>query len=218
MAPQDSQLADAYRTTHQSWDKVAGLYEETFRDVALYNDTYDLFCALVENRGARILEIGCGPGNITRYLLSKRPDFRVEAIDVSQAMIALARKAAPGAAFRVMDCRDLDRVDARYDGIVCGFCAPYLSREDCEKLIADCANLLWPGGSFYLSVTEGDYAQSGYEQGSSGDRMFVFYHSEAFLRAALAKAGFAEPAAVRKTFQNKNGKPSTHLIILAKKI
>lgn len=39
-------------------------------DLDLYNDTYDAFCQAVYKPGARIFEIGCGPGNITRYVLA----------------------------------------------------------------------------------------------------------------------------------------------------
>ena len=59
-------------------------------DLDLYDDTYDTFCEEVNIENATILEIGCGPGNITKYLLNKRPDFRIEGVDVSPNMILLA--------------------------------------------------------------------------------------------------------------------------------
>ena len=62
---------DKYRETFETWNKVAQLYEDKFMDLDLYNDTYDQFCELLLKKNASILEIGCGPGNITKYLLSK---------------------------------------------------------------------------------------------------------------------------------------------------
>lgn len=38
----------------------------------LYNDTFDKFCDLVEKRGADILDIATGPGNVAKYLYCKK--------------------------------------------------------------------------------------------------------------------------------------------------
>ena len=53
----------------------AKLYQEKFMDLALYNDSYGYFCSALDKPQAKILEIGCGPGNITMYLIQtkKRP-------------------------------------------------------------------------------------------------------------------------------------------------
>lgn len=61
---------DPYKETFETWNKVASLYQEKFMELKLYNDTYDLICNVVIKNKATILEIGCGSGNITRYLLS----------------------------------------------------------------------------------------------------------------------------------------------------
>ena len=58
-------------------------------DLNLYNDTYDRFCEEVNIDKATILDIGCGSGNITKYILNKRPDFRIKGIDTSPNMIEL---------------------------------------------------------------------------------------------------------------------------------
>jgi trans-aconitate methyltransferase len=158
---------DHYENTFQTWDKLASSYQDRFMDLDLYNDTYDLFCSLIEKQAASIFEIGCGPGNVTRYLLSKRPDFKIKATDVAPSMLALAKKNNPAIEVELMDCREIDKIAERVDGIMCGFCMPYLSKDDCLKLIKDCAGLLSSGGVLYFSTIEGDYNASDYE--TSGD-------------------------------------------------
>lgn len=59
---------DKYFETFETWNKVASLYEENFMNLEVYNESYDLFCNTVHTPNASILEIGCGPGNITKYL------------------------------------------------------------------------------------------------------------------------------------------------------
>lgn len=51
-----------------------------------------------------ILDIGCGPGTLTRLLAEKVPHGRVVGIDASASMIELAKaQAIPNASFSVMD-------------------------------------------------------------------------------------------------------------------
>jgi cyclopropane fatty-acyl-phospholipid synthase-like methyltransferase len=207
---------DPYQITFQTWNKVAQLYQQKFMDLDLYNDTYDRFCELVEKQGAWVLEIGCGPGNITRYLVDKRPDFRLEAIDVAPAMIELAKANVPAARFRVMDVRALHTIEGAYDGIMCGFCLPYLSREDSVKLFTDCAALLPAGGIGYFSAIEGAYEQSGFKAASTGDETYVYYHPTQGLLEQLHTAGFELVAQCHKPYAQGDA-VSTHVILIVRK-
>ena len=133
---------DPYKETFETWNKVASLYQEKFMGLKLYNDTYDLICNVVIKNKATILEIDCGPGNITKYLLSKRPDFNIFGIDIAPNMIELAKINNPKANFAVMDSRNISEIETKYDAIVCGFCLPYLSETDSQKLIFEANYLL----------------------------------------------------------------------------
>jgi predicted TPR repeat methyltransferase len=212
---------DSYNITFKTWNAVAQAYQDKFMDLDLYNDSYDRFCRLVKKSPARILEIGCGPGNIARYLLSQRPDFILEGIDVAPNMVALAQANNPTARFSVMDVRQLDTswlvsppTSAKFHGIVCGFCIPYLSKNDCAKLIRDVAQLLHPGGIFYCSAMEGDDAQSGYEVASTGHQAYVYYHQAAYITEQLQVNGFG---GIQLTRQQHPGREATEMIFMAEK-
>lgn len=147
---------DKYLETFQTWNKVAKLYEDKFMDLDLYNETYETFCELLLKKNPSILEIGCGPGNITKYLLDKRPDFEILGTDISPNMIELVKTNCPNAMFEVIDSREIENIKNKFDAIVCGFCLPYLSELDVEKFIIDCENLLNENGKIYLSFVEGE--------------------------------------------------------------
>jgi SAM-dependent methyltransferase len=68
---------DAYQTTFETWDKLAELYYEKFSAIRIYDETYNHFCSLLTKQHSTVLEIGCGPGNVTRYLLDHRPDLQI---------------------------------------------------------------------------------------------------------------------------------------------
>lgn len=208
---------DKYKTTFETWNKVADLYEDKFMDVDLYDDSYNLFCQGIEKENPAIFEVGCGPGNITRYILAQRPDFQIKAIDVAPNMITLAKINNPTADFEVMDCREIDKITTVFDGIICGFCMPYLSRTDCEKLLKDSSQLLESGGILYFSCIEGDYKTSGYETGSTGDSCYIYYHEEAFFVKTLEDNGFELVSLFKKRHPFDEESKQVHLIFVAKK-
>jgi cyclopropane fatty-acyl-phospholipid synthase-like methyltransferase len=166
---------DRYKETRDIWNKIAGIYQDLFMDLDLYDHTYVIICSMLK-QDARLLEIGCGPGNITKYLLTQRADFHILGTDIAPNMIMLAEQNNPQARFKVMDCRKISDLEMTFDGVICGFCLPYLSPEDVASLVADVYQLLHKQGLFYLSFVEGDPQNSGYRTGSSGDRLFFYYH------------------------------------------
>jgi len=153
------------------------MYEEKFMEFDLYNDTYNFFLEFIKYPSPDLLEIGFWPGNITRYILSKRPDTSILGIDISPTMIQLAMKNNPTVSFKVMDCWDIQMLENAYNAIICGFCIPYLSGEDCSNLINNCHDLLVKDGIFYLSFVIGNYDQSGYLKGSTGGKLYFYYHT-----------------------------------------
>ncbi|MFN8864488.1 MAG: class I SAM-dependent methyltransferase [Flavobacteriales bacterium] len=84
-----------YEETFETWNNIASLYQDKFMGLDLYNETYDFICNTIDKPHAKVLEIGCGPGNITKYLLSKRPDFDIFGIDIAPNMVELARQNNP---------------------------------------------------------------------------------------------------------------------------
>ncbi len=199
------------------FDKRANEYQAKFMDVGLYHDTFDLFCKSIKKENAEILELACGPGNITRYLLNKRPDFKILGIDLAPNMIELAKRNNPTASFQCMDCRDIRLLGKKYDAVMCGFCLPYLSKEESVQLISDVYNLLESNGLLYISTMEDDYAKSGLESSSSGDQMFIHYHEADYLTQALLENGFKIIDVQRIEYPKQDGSKTTDLVIIAGK-
>ena len=206
-----------YIETFETWNKVASLYQSEFMNLDLYNDSYDIICDSLTEANSKILDVGCGPGNITKYLLSKRPDLNILGIDISPNMIDLAKANNPTANFEVLDIRQMDEVNAKFDGIVCGFCLPYLSPTDGLKLIFDCYNLLNDDGLLYISFVEGNPVNSGFQNSSCGDRTYFYYHNLADLKVTLTKNNFNDIQSIIVEYRKSECEIELHTIITAKK-
>ncbi|MBS1761876.1 MAG: class I SAM-dependent methyltransferase [Bacteroidetes bacterium] len=208
-------MLDKYKETFKTWNKVASLYQEKFMNLDLYNETYNYICENLKIDRAKILDVGCGPGNITKYLLSKRKDFVILGIDVASNMIELARKNNPNARFSIMDARRVNDLDARFDCIICGFILPYLSQNDFERFLNDSYRLLNHNGLIYLSYVEGDSINSGYQTGSSVDKVYFYYYSEDFVKSKLAENNFSDIKTFKVQYKRTETDIETHTIMIA---
>lgn len=210
-------MEDRYIETHKTWNNIAQLYEEKFMEVELYNDTYKRFCDLLSRPDASVLEIGCGPGNITRHILDFNPKLKVLATDISKNMIHLAKKNNPEVEIQILDCRDLETINSKFDGIICGFTIPYLSKLDCLKLFSDCSSLLTEEGVLYISFVSGDYEKSDFISGSSGNRTYFYYHELKRIKQELELNHLIVVDFIQKEYKNSDTIFETHTIINAKK-
>jgi ubiquinone/menaquinone biosynthesis C-methylase UbiE len=200
------------------FNKYADMYQDKFMDVGLYHDSFDLFCSLIP-KNAEVLEIACGPGNISKYLLQKRPDFKIFGIDIASNMIALAKANNPKAEFQLMDARAIGTINRKFNAVMCGFCLPYLSKEETMKLISDASALLHTKGVFYISTMEDDYSKSGIKKTSSGtDETYMYFHQADYLSEALIADGFKIISLVRQDFPTTDETKTIDLVIIAQKV
>ena len=207
---------DKYKETFETWNNIASVYQDKFMDLNLYNDSYDYICNSVTKGKAKLLDIGCGPGNISKYLLSKKPDFDILGIDIAPNMIELAKVNNPTATFKVMDSRQISNLDTKYDGIICGFCLPYMSLAESNELISNCYDLLNENGLIYLSFVAGDPNKSDFKVGAGG-RVYFQFHSLDILMKQLIKIKFDKVETFKVKYKISDTQFDIHTILIAKK-
>ncbi|MFE0251271.1 class I SAM-dependent DNA methyltransferase [Streptomyces sp. NPDC059010] len=109
--------------------------------------------------GARVLDLGCGTGIPTALQLSEA-GLDVVGVDLSDGMVALARKNVPGGVFHRADIADLrpgGPVDlGRFDAVVAFFSLLMLPRAEIPLALRTVHHLLAPEGLFALSMVEAD--------------------------------------------------------------
>ena len=189
--------AYATRATRGAYDVDA----ESYRDGTLelpdtVRQALENFVAAI-GPGARVLEIGSGPGRDARELESR--GVSVRRTDVTPAFVELMR--ADGLAADVLDpltdeLADPERPDTPYDGVWANACLLHVDRADLPVVARRLAAATRAGGVFAASVKEGDgegWLQHGHV---SAPRHFVFWR-EGPLRDVLEAAGWRVDEVVR---------------------
>jgi SAM-dependent methyltransferase len=105
--------------------------------------------------GGRVLDAGCGTGLPTaRQLLDA--GFAVTGIDISEVMLALARRNAPEAELRRLDLTRVGPELGRFDAVVAFFSLLMMPRAEIPDALVRLRDVLVPGGLLALGMVEAD--------------------------------------------------------------
>ena len=105
-------------------------------------------------QGAKVAEIGCGPGRGTLFLV--RQDVDVVAVDISYQSLLLARQRAPIASFVLSTNLALPFEDGRFEIVISDGVIHHTP--DPRAAFAENARITKAGGCYYLGV----YSRRGY--------------------------------------------------------
>nr|WP_199156742.1 class I SAM-dependent methyltransferase [Pedobacter sp. ASV2] len=181
----------------------------------IYNESYDFFCNLISSDFGNVLDVGCGPENITCYLLNKKPEFNILGTDISVNMVELVKANNPTTHFKLYNCRNIRTWETKFNGIICGFCLTYLSTDECKDLIKSCYDHLVKDGAVYFSFVEGNPADSGFQTGSSRRRIYFNYHTLEQIEGCLSTVGFKNLKVIKIAYVNSPSKVEHHTVVIA---
>lgn len=204
--------------TRESYDRVAAAYAAQFFGELVHKPMdralLDVFAADVRERGP-VADIGCGPGQIGRYLHDRGLD--VEGIDLSPEMVARGRQLSPTMRFAVGSMLALPLEDASLGGIVAFYSIIHIPPEHLPQAFGEFRRVLRPGGPALLSFHVGDECvRPGEMLGRPVALDFQFYQPEQLARE-LEAAGFAVEARLVRTPYVPQEHPSQRGYLLARR-
>lgn len=118
------------------------------QELACFNLMEKLLEFIAQKQG-NILDVGCGLGETTNYLLKYYSSNDVVGINISPQQIERSRMNAPECKFICMDATQMEFEDESFDSIICVEAAFYFDTR--EKFIKEAWRVLKPGGYLILS-------------------------------------------------------------------
>lgn len=182
-------MSDHFERTRKSYDAVARNYAERFKD-EMDDKPFDRdqLHRLAREVGALgpICDLGCGPGQIARYL--NRNGIATLGVDLSPNMIAEARRLNPQIEFHEGDMLALPDATDSWGGIAAFYCIIHIPREHVVSALREMLRVLKPAGvlliTFHMGTTI-EHRDEWWEKPVDLD--FAFYEApemDAWLKAA----------------------------------
>ncbi|MFD0684286.1 class I SAM-dependent methyltransferase [Actinomadura fibrosa] len=200
--------------TRTAYDSVAALYAELVGNVES-NPPVDraMLAAFAELAGPAgpVADLGCGPGHLTAHLAAL--GCAAFGVDLSPAMIELARAAHPRLRFDEGSMTALDLADGSVGGVLSWYSTIHTPPEGLPEVLAELHRVLAPGGHLLIGFF-----------GSDEPSVLPFDHkvTTAYrwpldrFAALLDDAGFAEAARMSRAPVDGE-RPLPHGRILARK-
>ncbi|MFD0265159.1 class I SAM-dependent methyltransferase [Streptomyces sp. NPDC127106] len=142
--------------------------------------------------GRVVADLGCGPGRITAHLDAL--GLRAFGVDLSPAMVAVARRSYPGLRFEVGSMDSLDVADGVLGGVLVWYSTVHTPPAGLPPLFAEFARVLAPGGHLLIAFEAGDRrARLEHAYGHRVD-LDVYGNPPDLIAGLLADAGLAEVA------------------------
>lgn len=137
--------------TGQLSQSAADVYEEFFVP-ALFQKWAEIISDTAKlAEGDHVLDIACGTGALSRAVLEKvRPDGRVTGLDLSEGMLATAKRVEPVISWQQGAAESLPFDDASFDAVVSQFGLMFFS--DRAKGLAEMWRVLKEGGPLTVAV------------------------------------------------------------------
>ena len=179
------------RDTQTSYDRVASEYADRFKD-EMNDKPFDRDCldrlALEVGELGPICDLGCGPGQIARYL--HHQGVKTLGVDLSPNMVAQAQRLNPEIHFHQGNMLSLPDQDNSWGGIAAFYCIIHIPREHVVDALREMKRVLRPGGVLLVTFHIGEetkHLDEWWEKPVNLD--FAFYLSEQ-MEAWLKEAEF----------------------------
>lgn len=202
-----------------SYDRVAEDYAEHFRDELdkkpFDRKMLDWLAEKVRDLGM-ICDMGCGPGQVARYLYDR--GTQACGVDLSAAMVEEARSLNPNVPFRQGDMLALkDIADNSYGGIAAFYSIIHLPRPALKQALEELKRVLRPEGMLLLTFHVGQEIVHRDEWwGKEVSLDFIFFETEE-MKGHLQTVGFELQEVIERDPYPEVEYPSRRAYIFARK-
>jgi SAM-dependent methyltransferase len=184
-------MQDKILNTQTSYDQVAYEYAEKFKD-EMDDKPFDRECL---DRLARevgelgpICDLGCGPGQIARYL--HRQGIPTLGVDLSPRMVAEALRLNPEIHFHQGNMLSLPDTGNSWGGIAAFYCIIHIPREKNVDALREMKRVLRPRGLLLITFHIGEQIKHLEEWWQKPVNLDFAYYEPAEMESWLKEAGY----------------------------
>jgi ubiquinone/menaquinone biosynthesis C-methylase UbiE len=181
---------DVVERTQQAYGRGALLYAAGGLTPGAMKREMELFAGYLP-KGARVLDVGCGPGRDLKEMAAM--GFQVRGVDNSQELLDMVEK---GIVTLKADLRTIPLEAGSFEGIWANASLLHLPKTEMPKALGEMHRLLQAEGHLMISVKEGNGEGWSADKGME-ERFFAYYESEE-LDLLLGEAGFEIKYSERK--------------------
>lgn len=184
-------LKEKVRDVQACYDRVADEYARRIygelEHKPLDRQLLDRFAESVRDLGLAC-DLGCGPGQIARYL--QGCGIQVCGMDLSQAMIERARELNPAIEFNQGDMRSLPVAENAWAGIAAFYAIVNLSPAEVALALREMMRVLTPGGRLLLSFHIGEDSSQVEDMWDYGTALEFNFFRVSTVAGCIRAAGF----------------------------
>lgn len=149
------------------------IYKKRLGKRPLYDNWLDKYLNLIKKNKTQILDLGCGMGNDSLYLIEK--GFDVLSTDYCAVALDNVKKVIPNAKTMTVDIsKKLPFKDGEFEIIVADLCLHYFDSKTTTEIMREIRRILKPGGSLFARVNSVQDVNHGAGQGKKIEDNFYF--------------------------------------------
>lgn len=164
-----------------TYNKIASDWHKDHLSDDWWKDGFNAFATFLPH-GGKVLDVGCA-GEVKSKAFVER-GFDVVGIDFASNFIDIAKKEVPGASFYVVDIRENNYPEMKFDGIFIQAVLLHIPKNETRGILKKLMGLLNPNGLIYVAVKEPREGQAEEEMlreddyGYEYERFFSYYTQE----------------------------------------
>ncbi len=199
--------------------KKEKLVEEGYNKIASkYQSERGSFDSLIELKqfaqllspGSKVLDVGCGAGvPVTRFLVDE--GFSVTGVDISEGMLALAKKHVPEAKFIKSDMNEISISNNSFDGLVSFYAIIHVPKEKHANLFKEFHKILKPEGTMLISLGRTEWEEVAEYFGA---KLFWSHYGREQSLSLVKEAGFE---IIFEEVRERGGEKTYFILAKAKK-